>query len=134
MRQKESTLLYDWFNEVWNKSNENAIDNLMTDDAELEGIAKDENARGASAFRDFYRDFTSQFHNISVEIEEVVAQDDMESARTIISAIHTPSNKAVTFSGICMIHKANGKITRAWNSYDFLSLNLQMGKKLLDAD
>jgi ketosteroid isomerase-like protein len=134
MRKIESTLLYKWFNEVWNKSNENAIGELMTDDAEFDGVEKDSNARGSSGFKIFFREFTSQFHDISVVVEDVVAQGDMESARTIFSITDTQTNKAVTLSGICMIKVRDGKIAQAWNSYDFLSLSLQLGKKLVPAD
>ena len=134
MRNIQSTLLYNWFEEVWNKSNENAIDQLMTDKAEFYGIETDNTAKGASGFKLFFRDFSNQLKNIRIDVEDVISQDDMESARTVISAIHRETNKTINFPGICMVRVENGKIAEAWNSYDFLSMYLQLGKKLVDPE
>jgi predicted ester cyclase len=130
MRNKQSTLLYKWFNEVWNKGDENAIDRLMTKDSNAHGIVADGQPKGAEGFKLFFKDFKNQFHDINIEIEDVVAEDDMESARTNVSAIHTASNKPVNFSGICMARVQDGKIAEAWNNYDFLNMYQQLGQKL----
>lgn len=134
MRNIQSTLLYNWFEEVWNRSDENAIDKLMTEEAEFHGIETENGAKGASGFKLFFRDFSNQLKNIRIDVEDVVCQDDMESARTVISAIHRETNKTITFPGICMARIENGKIAEAWNSYDFLLMNLQLGKKLVNAE
>jgi predicted ester cyclase len=134
MRNIQSTLLYNWFEDVWNKNDENAIDKLMTEDAEFHGIATKDEAKGASSFKLFHRDFTAQFYNIRVDVEDVISEDDMESARTVIHAVHADSKKDIILEGICMVKVKNGKIARAWNSYDFLSLNLQLGQKLVDSN
>ena len=130
MRNVQSTLLYQWFDEVWNKNDENAIDKLMTNDSRAHGIVTEDQPRGAEGFKLFFKDFNSQFHNIKIDVEDVISQDDMESARTTVNAIHTESKKAVIFSGICMVRVADGKIAEAWNNYDFLNLYQQLGQKL----
>lgn len=134
MRTKESTLLYRWFDQVWNQNDENAIERLMTDDADFQGIQNDGGTKGAPAFKLFFRDFTAQFHNIQIDVEDVLSQDDMEAARTVIYATHTATNKDIVVPGICMIKVESGKIGQAWNSYDFLSMNQQLGQKLVPAD
>ena len=65
------------------------------------------------------------------EIEDVIAQDDMESARTIVNVIHTATGKNVSFSGICMVRVKDGKIADAWNNYDFLNMYQQLGQNLI---
>ena len=57
-------------------------------------------------------------------------QDDMESARTIVNAIHTATGKNVSFTGICMVRVQDGKIAEAWNNYDFLNMYQQLGQNL----
>ena len=130
MRNAQSTLVYKWFDEVWNKNNENAIDNLMANESKHRGIMPEDQANGVDGFKVFFNDFRSQFHNIEVEVEDVISQDDIECARTTVTAIHTESKKAVKFSGMCMIKISEGKITEAWNNYDFLNLYQQLGQKL----
>ena len=130
MRNARSTLVYKWFDEVWNKNNENAIDNLMANDTNHRGIMSEDQENGVAGFKIFFNDFRSKFHNIEIEVEDVISQDDIECARTMVKAIHTESNKAVIFSGMCMVRIAEGKITEAWNNYDFLNLYQQLGQKL----
>ena len=134
MRNTQSTLLYKWFDEVWNKGDENAIHRLMTNESKAHGIVQSDQPGGADGFKAFFRDFKSQFHDIKIDVDDVVSQDDMESARTTVSAIHTPSNKQVEFSGICMVRVQDGKIAEAWNNYDFLSMYQQLGQKLSAAE
>jgi len=130
MRNVQSTLLYKWFNEVWNKGDENAIDKLMTHDSDAHGILREDQPKGAEGFKIFFNDFRNQFHDIKIDVEDVISQDDIESARTTVNAIHTESKKPVTFSGLCMVRIADGKIAKAWNNYDFLNLYQQLGQKL----
>ncbi|MDO9374633.1 MAG: ester cyclase [Bacteroidota bacterium] len=130
MRNVKTTLLYHWFDEVWNKDDANAIDRLMTSTATAKGVVADDQPSGPAGFKIFFNDFRSQFHNVKVEVEEAIAQDDIETARTSVSAIHTKSGKPVNFSGMCMVRVADGKIAEAWNNYDFLNLYQQLGQKL----
>lgn len=122
MRNVESTFLYKWFDEVWNKSDENAIDRLMTHDSEAHGIL-DDGPKGAAGFKIFFDNFNNIFHNIHIEVEAVVSEDDMESARTTVNAIDAQSNKPIQFSGMCMVRIADGKIAEAWNYYNFPTLD-----------
>jgi len=130
MREATSTVLYKWFNDVWNNDDENAIEQLMTPDSSAHGIVPGSPLKGAEGFKAFFKDFRSQFQDIKIDIEDVVAQDDMESARTIVNAIHIATEKPVTFSGICMIRVKDGKIAEAWNNYDFLNMHQQLGQNL----
>ena len=130
MREAKSTILYKWFNDVWNNDDETAIEKLMTHDSSAQGILPEEHPKGAEGFKIFFRDFRNQFHNINIAIEDVIAQDDMESARTIVNAIHTATGKNVSFTGICMVRVKDGKIAEAWNNYDFLNMYQQLGQNL----
>lgn len=130
MRNLQTTLLYKWFDEVWNNDDENAIDRLLTPTAMAKGIVPDDQPKGPKGFKVFFNDFRKQFHNVRVTVEDAIAQDDIESARTTVSAIHTESGKPVMFSGMCMVKVENGKIAEAWNSYDFLDLYQQIGQRL----
>ncbi len=130
MRNVQTTLLFKWFDKVWNKGEENAIEELMTNESGAKGILTDDQPKGAAGFKIFFNDFRNQFHNIQVDVEDVISEDDIESARTTVSAIHTASGKQVTFSGMCMVKIVQGKIAEAWNNYDFLDLYQQLGQKL----
>lgn len=130
MRNVNSTLLYQWFDEVWNKSDATAIDRLMTGESKAQGIIPDDQPGGPEGFKVFYNDFRDRFSDVNVKVEDVVSEDDMESARTTVTAVHKESGKKVTFTGMCMVKVEDGKIASAWNNFDFLSMFEQLGQKL----
>ena len=133
MRSIQSSLLYQWFNEVWNRGDETAVDRLMTTDSTAHGILNENQPKGVEGFKAFLHDFKTNFHDIHISVDDVIRQDDVESARTTVAAIHTATGKPVTFSGMCMVRIADGKIAEAWNNYDFLHLYEQLGQKLAPA-
>jgi predicted ester cyclase len=128
MRDITKTLCFKWFYEVWNESRESSIDSLMGDQANAYGILTPDQPKGAAGFKAFYRGFKEKYDNIKIDIKDVIAQDDMESALTDVTAIHRETGKKVNFSGIVLVRVQNGKIAEAWNHYDFLSLYQQLGK------
>ncbi len=130
MRNKTSTLLNRWFEEVWNQGNEDSIDQLMTAEANAHGILSNDQPKGAAGFKIFYKGFKEQFDNIQITIKDVVSQDDMESALTDVTATHRETGKDVKFSGLCMVRVEDGKIAEAWNHYDFLGMYQQLGQVL----
>ena len=130
MRNAQATVLYQWFTEVWNNENEGAIDQLMDADAITDGVTGEAGSAGGEGFRIFYRDFRDKFSQIQVEVPDVIKQDDMEAARCVVHATDKASGQRVTFSGICMVRVRDGKITEAWNNFDFLSLYRQLGQEL----
>src|SRR5690349_1098223 len=124
MRDIQSSVQYRWFQEVWNNSNENAIDDLMTHDALANGITEE---KGPDGFKSFYRTFNNQFSKIRVTIHDIIAEGDKEVSRCTVEATETASGKPVSFSGACITRIKDGKIAEAWNYYDFLSMYQQLG-------
>lgn len=133
MRQMQSTVLYRWFQEVWNNDDETAIEKLMTSDSHAHGIITEDQPKGAEGFKLFFKNFRTQFHDVNINVEDVICQDDMEVARTTVYAVDTESGKNVAFSGLCKARIEDGKIAEAWNNYDFLGMYMQLGQKLTPA-
>lgn len=133
MRNAQSTQIHKWFDEVWNKDNADAIGQLMTADAKAHGIVAPDQPGGAEGFKRFFTDFRNQFRDIKIDVDDVVCQDDFESARTTVHAVHTETGKPVTFTGMCMARFVDGKIAEAWNNYDFLIMHQQLGQTLAPA-
>lgn len=126
-----TTLLYRWFNEVWNQGDPNAIDALLTDDAVVHGIDTGQGLRGPAGFHHFYQSFTGQFDNIHIDVLEAVSEEDMEAARCRVRATTRDTATPVSFEGMCMVRVENGKIAEAWNNFDFLRMNEQLGMRMV---
>ena len=130
MRNTQSTLLYRWFDEVWNNGDKNAIDQILAADLEVHGLVMEPGQKGAEGFKTFYENFRKEFHNIVVNVEDSISEDDVQAVRATVNATHTASNKNVNFSGMCMARIEDGKIAEAWNNFDFLEMYQQLGQNL----
>jgi predicted ester cyclase len=130
MRDLSTTVLYKWFDQVWNNGRREAIDEMTTSDVIANGLGPEGRLRGVESFKAFYDDFKSRLTNIKVTVENVVAEGNMETALCNVTATDIASGKNVEFTGICMAKIANGKISEAWNNYDFLKMYEQLGYSL----
>ena len=125
-----------WFEEVWNKGREEAIDEMFAEDATAHGLVDEggEELRGASGFKPFFRKFRGAFPDIEVIIEDCICEGDKAAARCTVRGKHTgdslgvaATNQPVEFNGLCIIQVKDGQIVEAWNNFDFARLNQQIG-------
>ena len=132
MRNKQSTLVYKWFEEVWNKGNEAAINQLLADKVIINGIKDvDETQDGHQGFIAFYKSFNHDFADINVVLHKVVSEDDYETCLCTLTAKHRSSATTVTLNGLSMIRIERDQIVEAWNHFDFLSMYQQLGYELV---
>ena len=133
---KKRTLAEEWFDEVWNKRQIEAIDRLFAVDGVAHGLvdAQGNELRGPAGFKPFFLQFTKVFPDIHVEVADTICEADKIAARCIVTATHRgdslgvpASNKRVQFTGITILKIKDGKITEAWNNFDFQGLASQIG-------
>jgi steroid delta-isomerase-like uncharacterized protein len=136
MSEKNKALMRRWFEEVWNQGRTDVIDELLADDVVIHGLADAAGnpVRGAEAFREFHRQFRGAFPNMNVTVEDVIAEGDRAVARCDVRGHHSgdhlgfkATNAPVEFSGIAIARIENGKIAEAWNQFDFMEMNKQLG-------
>jgi steroid delta-isomerase-like uncharacterized protein len=136
MSETNKALMQRWFEEVWNQGRTDAIDELLADDVVIHGLvdASGQPVRGAQAFRDFHRQFRGAFPNMNITVEDVIAEGDRAVARCDVRGQHSgddlgfkATNAPVQFSGIAIVRIENGKIAEAWNQFDFMEMNKQLG-------
>jgi predicted ester cyclase len=129
------TFMERWFEEVWNKGREDAIDEMMSPSTQGHGLKGPDGKEvdGIAAFKSFHRTFHSAFFNIHVKVEETVTEGDRTVARCIVTGLHTgdglgkPSTgKPVTFHGMSMVRLKDGKIVESWNNFDFMTMYKQL--------
>lgn len=136
MTKEYATVLHRWFDEVWNIGRAETIDELLDPNAIVYGLTEssDSGMQGADAFKTFYASFRGAFPDIRVEIQDSVTEGDKIVARCVVYATHSgdglavaASGKQVKFSGMCQVRVKDGRITEAWNSFDFLTMMQQIG-------
>ncbi|MEI6950520.1 ester cyclase [Paraflavisolibacter sp. H34] len=131
MRNAASTCSFKWFEEVWNKGRREAIDELLASDILIHGLgANGAPLQGSDHFKQYYDALQQQFQDIHFTVEDVISQDDMESARCTATATHKENGRQVRFCGLSLVRIQNGKFVEAWNYFDFLSMYRQLGQEL----
>jgi steroid delta-isomerase-like uncharacterized protein len=125
-----------WFEEVWNKGREDAIDEMMSEECVANGLAGESGQapRGAAEFKPFFRKFREAFPNIEVVVEDVIAEGDKVAARCGVRGHHrgdtlgfSATQQPVEFTGMTIARIRDGKIVEAWNNFDFMMMFQQLG-------
>ena len=136
MSEENKALIYRWFEEVWNRGDAAVIDELLAEDGVIHGLndANGNPVRGLPAFHEFHTQFRGAFPDIAVAVEDVIAEGDKVVARCSVRGTHTggdlgfeATNAPVGFEGVAIVRVKGGKIIEAWNHFDFLEMNKQLG-------
>ncbi len=131
-----------WFEEVWNKGREEAIDELFDEEGVAHGLGgvTGDALRGPAEFKPFYRSLRDAFPGIEVFVEDMVTEGDKVAARCTVRGRHggdtlgfKATNSPVEFTGIAIVRISGGKIVEAWNNFDFMSMYQQLGALRIDA-
>jgi steroid delta-isomerase-like uncharacterized protein len=134
MAQENSALIPRWFEEVWNKGNMDAIDEMASPDAVGHGQAQHDTDIGLKEFRTFAISLRRAFPDFNVTIDHVIEQGDKVVARWTTTMTHkgeflgvAPTGKKVTITGTSIQRIAGGKIVEGWDNWDQLGLLVQIG-------
>jgi steroid delta-isomerase-like uncharacterized protein len=136
MSDENKALIRRWFEEVWNKGREEAIDEMFAEDGIAHGLADEsgEPLRGATGYKPFFRKFRSAFPDIEVVVEDTVTEGDKVAARCMVRGKHqsdslgfAATHRPMEITGITIVRVRDGKIVEAWNNFDFMSMFKQLG-------
>lgn len=138
------TLLHRWFEEVWNKGREEAIDEMFAENGVANGLVDEDGNTivGPAMFKPFFHKFRAAFPDIHITVEETVCEGGKITALCRVTGTHSgqgigvkPTNKQIDFRGIAIVKIRDGKIIEAWNQFDFMSMYQQLGalNLILDA-
>lgn len=118
------------------QSRADAIGEMLAADGVVHGLSDDvaKTLTGPEEFKPFHATFRGAFPNISVVVEDMVAEGDKVAARCSVRGQHegdnlgvVASNAQVHFTGMVIVTIRDGKIVEAWNNFDFLAMNRQIG-------
>lgn len=136
MSEENKAIIRRWFEEVWNNGRADAIDEMFDANGIAHGLSDDpaNPIKGPENFRPFHTLFREAFPNMTIVVEDTIAEGDKVAARCSVRANHEgdflgqEATKApVDFTGIAIVRISNGKIVEAWNNFDFMTLHRQVG-------
>jgi steroid delta-isomerase-like uncharacterized protein len=135
MSEENKQLMRRWFEQVWNEGRADAIDEMFAADGLAYGLTENPNeALGPSSFRDLHNTFRGAFPDMMIVVEDVIAEGDKVAARCSVRGRHqgdhlgiAATDTPVDFTGIAIVRIRDGKIVEAWNNFDFMRMNKQLG-------
>lgn len=136
MSEQNKTVARRFYEEVFNKKNVNAIDELCASNF-VDHTAMPGQAPGAKGLKDIFAVYMKAFPDMRVTVEEMVAERDLVVARFTGEATHrgellgtAPTGRKITFHGIDMLRIKDGKATEAWHQGDDAIALMELGVKL----
>lgn len=135
--RENKALIHRWFEEVWNRGNLVAINELIASDLVLHEYERGK-ARVASVDREAVKRFVDAVHavcaNFHVAIEHIVAEGKTVVAIVTLSGTHTgewagltPSGKQVEADGFAVFHIADDQISEIWTNLGRSALMREIG-------
>lgn len=119
--------LEDWYRRVWMEGDLDAIDEFFAPRAGADGIMPDGQV-GAEDFRALVPAMRDAVRNLVIEINRHKEIDDWIWAQFTARAIGAHDMREINAQGQVMVHIEDGKITEAYNVFDFLTLFSQSGQ------
>ena len=132
MSQQNKDLVRRWFEEVWNKGRASAVDEMLAANGVIHGLKGD--MRGPAAFKPFHAAYRAAFPDVTIQVDDMVAEGDVVAIRWSGSATHkghdlgfAATQKQVRFTGMGFVRVAEGKVVESWNNFDQLGMLQQLG-------
>jgi steroid delta-isomerase-like uncharacterized protein len=124
-----------WFEEVWNQGREATIDEMHLADGVSYGLGgANTEVRGPEQFKVFFRNLRGAFPDTHITFLDAIAEGDKVLVRFEVQATHSgeglpfpPTGRPVKFSGMTLMELVDGKLAKAWNSWDQLGMMMQLG-------
>jgi predicted ester cyclase len=123
-----------WGEEVWGKSDIGAVDQLAHPDITVAYPLMPEPTRGREAFKEVLRMLQAALPDVYCSVDEVIAEGDKVVARWTMGGTQTgpfgsipPTGNRVRWTGISIMHIAEGKVLEDRGEEDALGLMQQLG-------
>jgi predicted SnoaL-like aldol condensation-catalyzing enzyme len=105
-----------WFEEVWNKSRPEAIDEMFPEDGVLHDGRKE--YRGPAEFKGFYDDLRAQLSDVRVTTHETISEGDIVCMRWSSTATDRSTGKHLEVTGMSILRFEDGRFVEAWQNWD----------------
>jgi hypothetical protein len=115
-----------WFRRVWTEEDITAIDELFIPDGQARGLGRNV-LIGPEEFKQFHSALCRLLSNIIITIDKSIESGDWISAVCTLQARDQKSKVPVVMTGSVMVRIVGGKLTEAYNHWDFMNLYAQLG-------
>jgi hypothetical protein len=123
---KNREVMETWFRRVWTEEDSTAIDELFIPDGEARGLGANF-LIGPQGFKQFHSALCGLLADFVITIDKSLEVEEWISAVCTLRAKSQKSGIPIEITGSVMVRIADGKLTEAYNHWDFLSMFSQLG-------
>jgi len=124
-----------WFDEIYNRRNLAAIDELMLPGATLYDAGPNvEMVTGPAEFRAIVEELLQAFPDLHIEVDDVIGAGNRAAVRLSVTGTHlgawrglAPTEQRIAIRGMAFGEWEDDRLLRGWNSFDILGLLTQLG-------
>jgi steroid delta-isomerase-like uncharacterized protein len=128
--EDSKTLVRRWYDEVWNKGNLAAVDDLLAP-TYVGHTAGAPDVKGLDGIKQLVAAVGTAFPDHTLTVEEIIDEGDKVAVRYTMRGTHrgefigiAPTNTELTWTGMAIFHITNGKFQEFWLMTD---LGRQLG-------
>jgi steroid delta-isomerase-like uncharacterized protein len=122
------------FNEILNEGRLEVADEIVAPDFRLHSPTRPEPFEGPDGFKQFVTDLRDGFPDLSVTIDQIIAEGDVVSIRSHVAGTHLgtyrgipPTGRRIAQTQLHMFRVADGQIQETWQEIDGLGIMQQLG-------
>ena len=122
------------FEDVWNRKNLSAVDDLMSADYVHHDPSSPVVPSGVDGYKQFVNYYMNAFPDAHFTIDDAFTDGENEVTRWTVIGTHegelagmSRTGRRFSVTGISIGRVVNGKITESWNSWDALGMMQQLG-------
>jgi predicted ester cyclase len=124
---KNEDIMRRWLHEVWEQRDLSAVDRWITEESVCHGLADDaETIVGRQAFRHFAESFLFSFSQVSIGIEDLIADGDRVCVRCLVQVTQEGTGRRAEFRGVFWATFRDQRIMEGWNYFDFATMLRQL--------
>jgi len=115
-----------WFRRVWTEEDSAAIDELFVPDGMARGLGANALV-GPEGFKQFHSTLCGLLRDFVITIDKSVEEGQWIATVCTLRARSRQSGALIEITGSVMVRIADGKLTEAYNHWDFLGMFGQLG-------
>lgn len=120
------------FEEIWNKQNLSAADEIIAPN--FVDHDPQSSVQGLEGYKQFVRYYLTAFPDSHFTVEDEISEGQMVVTRWTVNGTHTgnlgaipATGRKVSVTGISCARVENGKVAEAWSNWDTLGMMQQLG-------
>lgn len=122
-----SEILREWYSEIWEKGNTDAIEDYFAPETMAEGLIPEMQV-GADDFRDLVTAFRHVLGDITVDMPKIIENGDWVSAILNVKTFRADNGAPIEVTGQVMARFKENKMVEAYNHFDFISFFEELGQ------